>query len=184
MRKGDYLLIAGSIPEGLPDDFYYKIINNANKIGAKVYFDADSKLLLEGVKASPNGIKPNLHEFSRLIDNKQNSEEQIKESLKETSERYSIKEILLTMGKDGAICFIEGSIFKVSVPEVKVDSSVGAGDTFLGVYCMYREMDREPEHCLKMAGAASSAATMTSGTKLCKYDDVMNLIDKVFVERI
>ncbi|TYB97431.1 MAG: 1-phosphofructokinase family hexose kinase [Kosmotoga sp.] len=184
LRKGDYLLIAGSIPEGLPDDFYYKIINNANKIGAKVYFDADNKLLLEGVKASPNGIKPNLHEFSRLIDNKLNSEEQIIESLKETSERYSIKEILLTMGKDGAICFIEGSIFKVSVPKVKVDSSVGAGDTFLGVYCMYREMDREPEHCLKMAGAASSAATMTSGTKLCKYDDVMNLIDKVFVERI
>ena len=183
-RKGDYLLISGSIPEGLPNDFYYKIINNANRIGAKVYFDADNELLLEGIKASPYGIKPNLHEFSRLINRKLDSDEQIIKSLKEISERYSIKEILLTIGKDGAICFIEGSIFRVSVPKVEVDSAVGAGDTFLGIYCMYREMDHEPEHCLKMAGAASSAATMTSGTELCKYDDVMNLIDKVVVERI
>jgi 6-phosphofructokinase 2 len=184
LRKGDYLLISGSVPKGLADDFYYKIIKKANEIGAKVYFDADNELLLEGVKASPYGVKPNLYEFSRLIDSKLDSEEQIIKSLKEISERYSIKEILLTMGKDGAICSIEGSILKVSVPKVKVDSAVGAGDTFLGIYCMYREMGREPEHCLKMAGAASSAATMTPGTKLCKYDDVMNLIDKVVVERI
>lgn len=184
LRKGDYLLISGSIPEGLPDNFYYKIINKGNELGAKVYFDADNELLLNGIKASPWGIKPNLYEFSRLVDKKLGSKEQIVKSLRETSERYSIKDILLTMGKDGAICLIEGSIFNVSVPKITVDSAVGAGDTFLGIYCMYREMGYETECCLKMAGAASSAATITSGTELCKYDDVMQLIDKVTVEKL
>jgi len=153
-------------------------------LGAKVYFDADNELLLNGIKASPWGIKPNLYEFSRLVDKKLGSKEQIVKSLRETSERYSIKDILLTMGKDGAICLIEGSIFNVSVPKITVDSAVGAGDTFLGIYCMYREMGYETECCLKMAGAASSAATITSGTELCKYDDVMQLIDKVTVEKL
>ncbi|MFW6120517.1 MAG: 1-phosphofructokinase family hexose kinase [Petrotogales bacterium] len=184
LRKGDYLLISGSIPEGLPDDFYYKIINNANEMRAKVYFDADNELLLKGIKASPWGIKPNLHEFSRLIDKKLDNEEQIIKSLRETSERHSIKDILLTMGKDGAICLIEDSIFKVSVPKVDVDSAVGAGDTFMGIYCMFRETGNEPKYCLKMAGATSTAATLTSGTELCKYDDVKKLVDKIIVERL
>ncbi|MFO7881073.1 MAG: hexose kinase [Kosmotogaceae bacterium] len=184
LREGDYLLISGSIPQGLPDDFYYRIINKANEMGSKVYFDADNELLLKGIKASPWGIKPNLHEFSRLIGEEPETEKAIIKSLKDTAETYSLKDILLTLGKDGAICLIEGSVFRVKVPEVKVNSAVGSGDTFLGVYCMYRETGHKLEFCLKIAGAASSAAAMTSGTELCKYDDAKDLVDRVTVERL
>ncbi len=184
LRKGDCLIISGSIPEGLPDNYYYRIVNKANEMEAKVYLDADNELLLNGIKASPWGIKPNLHEFSRLLDKKPSTEKAIIESLNNTAKKYSLKEILLTMGKEGAICFIEDSIYRVTVPEVKVNSAVGAGDTFLGIYCMFREMGSEPEYCLKMAGAASTAATLTSGTELCKYNDVKELVDKINVEML
>jgi 6-phosphofructokinase 2 len=45
-----------------------------------------------------------------------------------------------------------------------------------------RELGETREVALKMAGAASSAAVMTPGTELCRFDDVMNLLPKITVE--
>ena len=103
--------------------------------------------------------------------------------MREVSERYSIPEVLLTMGKEGAMAMIEGRIYRVEVPVVPVKSAVGAGDSFLGAYCMYREMGGTVETALKMAGAASAATVMTPGTELCRREDVVKIMEKVKVNK-
>ncbi|RIZ61133.1 ribokinase, partial [Mesotoga sp. SC_NapDC2] len=102
----------------------------------------------------------------------------------EVSEKYSIEEVLLTMGAKGALALLSGSLYRINVPEVPVKSAVGAGDSFLAAYCMSRELGETAEVALKMAGAASSAAVMTPGTELCKYNDVIELLPTIEVKRL
>ena len=184
VRKGDFLVLSGSIPEGFPVDVYGKICLESKLKGATVYLDSDGAPLAEGVKAGPCGIKPNLYELQRLVGRNLNSEEDYKTAMEEVTQKYGIKDILLTLGGAGAFCKVESDFYRIRVPRVEVKSAVGAGDSFLGAYCMYREMGLGIEETLRMAAAASSAAVMTPGTELCHYEDVMKLKDSVEVIRI
>ncbi len=181
LREGDTLLMCGSVPGGVGKDIYRVLCERMNGRKIKVYIDSDKEPLAEGVKASPTGIKPNTHELDRLLGRESGGD--YEKALREVSERYSIPEVLLTMGKEGAMAMIEGRIYRVEVPAVPVKSAVGAGDSFLGAYCMYREMGGTVETALKMAGAASVATVMTPGTELCRREDVVKIMEKVKVNK-
>lgn len=184
VRKDDFLVLSGSIPKGFTSSVYKQLSNEARIKGAKVYIDSDGMPLLEGVKSSPDGIKPNLHELQRLVGRELSGESEYSVAMKEISQQYGINEILLTLGGDGALCLIKGEIYRVKVPKVVVKSAVGAGDSFLGAYCMYCERKSDTEETLRMAAAASSAAVMTPGTELCRYEDVVKLKEFIEVSKI
>ncbi|ACR79561.1 MULTISPECIES: 1-phosphofructokinase family hexose kinase [Kosmotoga] len=184
LRQGDFLILSGSLAKGIKSSIYLEICKFAKKRGAKVYLDSDGKPLMLGIKCPPDGIKPNLHEFSRLYGKVPESHEELKDALIEVSKKYGINEILLTLGKDGALCYVDNSLYRVSVPEVPVKSAVGAGDSFLAAYCMYREAGKPIEEALRVAGAASSATVITPGTELCHKKDVEKLMKDVQVERL
>jgi 6-phosphofructokinase 2 len=184
LRKDDYLLLCGSIPEGVSSDIYAQLCSRMRKIGVNVYIDSDKEPFSKGVEAKPRGIKPNIHELQRLLNRELIGEIDFRKAISEVSNKYSIEEILLTMGAEGAIASVSGEFYRIRVPKVPVKSGVGAGDSFLAAYCMYRELGETVKTALKMAGAASSAAVMTPGTELCRFDDVMSLASKIAVEAL
>ncbi|WP_258006261.1 1-phosphofructokinase family hexose kinase [Mesotoga sp. B105.6.4] len=184
LRKDDYLLLCGSVPEGVSNDIYRQLCSRMRGIGVNVYIDSDKEPFSEGVKAGPKGIKPNTHELQRLLKRDLKGESDLRRAVQEVSEKYSIEEVLLTMGGKGALALLSGSLYRINVPEVPVKSAVGAGDSFLAAYCMSRELGETAEVALKMAGAASSAAVMTPGTELCKYNDVIELLPRIEVKRL
>ncbi len=179
LREGDTLLLCGSVPEGVDPSIYRKICSNMKEKSVSVYLDSDKEPFAEGVKASPKGIKPNTHELQRLLGRE--VEDRTEEAVREVASKYSVEEILLTMGARGAMALVNGELYTVRVPKVPVKSAVGAGDSFLGAYCMHRESGASVEESLRMAGAASSAAVMTPGTELCRKEDVLELLSKVEV---
>jgi len=185
IHENDYLILTGTPPSGVKTDIYRRISDEiCSEKNITVYLDADKEAFKLGLQGKIKGIKPNSHELSRLIGRELNNENEYIPAVKEVAARYDLEEVLLTLGKDGAICFIKGEIFKVNIPKVPVKSAVGAGDSFLGAYCMYREKGENIINCLKMAAAASSAAVMTEGTSLCEYKDVMNLKKEVSVVKL
>ena len=65
LKRGDIVVLAGSLPKGAPKDTYYTWVESCKKAGAKVFLDADGELLAEGLKAAPYLVKPNNDELSR-----------------------------------------------------------------------------------------------------------------------
>jgi 6-phosphofructokinase 2 len=180
-RRGDTLIASGSLPEGLVSSVYFDIVKLCNDIGLRVYVDTDGDNLKEAVKAHPFGIKPNLFELSRLL-GRDLKKEEVPSAAKEISEKYGINDVLVTLGKDGAIAYVDKETYKIDTIEVKVKSAVGAGDSFLAGFVYKR--DESVEEALKWAVASSSASVMNEGTTLCKIKDVINLLDKATVKRI
>ena len=57
------LVLAGSVPPGFPDTFYYELGMVAQEAGVPFLLDASGELMRQGMKASPLLIKPNEEEF-------------------------------------------------------------------------------------------------------------------------
>ena len=186
VREGDIVVISGSLPRGVSPDFYTGIIFMLKQWGAKVYFDSDGENLKAGLIAEPDGIKPNIHELSRITGKKLREDdlEEILEAAEEINKRERVKEVLISLGGKGAILYTEEGIWQVKVPKLPVVSAVGAGDAFLGAYVLKRSEGKSYEEALKYAGAAGSATVLTPGTQLCRREDVEALVNKVEVIRI
>ena len=68
IQSGDTLIIAGNIPNTLPDDVYERIIERLDGKDVRIVVDATKKLLVNSLKYKPFLIKPNRQELSEIFD--------------------------------------------------------------------------------------------------------------------
>ena len=186
VRPGDTVVISGSLPRGVSPDFYTGIIFILKQFGAEVYFDSDGENLKAGIIAEPRGIKPNIHELSRLVGKpiEEHDLAAVLNAAESVKKSYRIKEVMVSLGSEGAILYGDDGIWRVKVPKLPVVSAVGAGDAFLGAYVMKITSGASIEEALRWAGAAGSATVLTPGTQLCRKEDVEALLSKVEVKKI
>ncbi|MGC8820629.1 MAG: 1-phosphofructokinase family hexose kinase [Fervidobacterium sp.] len=184
VRTGDIVVISGSLPKGVAAEFYTGIIFALKQWGATVYFDADGDKLKAGLIGQPDYIKPNLHEFQRLIGKQITTVQEIISEARKVIDIHELKGILLTLGGEGAYYISKEKVLFTKTVKVNVKSAVGAGDSFLAGFVLKKTEGASEEEALKWANAAGTAAVMTPGTRLCKKSDVEKLIDKIEVQRV
>ena len=186
VRKGDTIVISGSLPKGVAPDYYTGLIFVLRKWGVKVYFDADGENLRAGLVGEPNCVKPNIHELSRLLGREvdPNKGEEIISSAEKIIEEYGLDEMLVTLGSSGSMYISRSKVLYAHPIDVPVESAVGAGDSFLAAFVLKREEGCDVMTAFKWANAAGNAAVITPGTELCRKEDVLKLLDEVKVERI
>jgi 6-phosphofructokinase 2 len=181
--KPDFLVFAGSVPPGVPDDIYRQLIEKAKKSGIKTVLDSDDKWLKEGIRAKPNVIKPNVHEAEELLETHLGDQAAIVEAVKTLVNR-SINVVAISRGKDGLIVANGKKILKVTPPQVEVRSTIGAGDSTVAGLVLKLSQRHGIEEASRWAVAAGTAATLTPGTELCRREDVERLLPQVKVESL
>ncbi len=179
----DMLVIGGSATPGAPEDIYYRIITDAKSRGIKTVLDVADNWLLEGIKAKPYMIKPNIHEAEKLLGRSLPDEESVVDAARELLD-MGIEVVLISRGSEGLIAASKGNIYKVIPPKVRVRSAVGAGDCTVAGFAL-RLSHNEPliEAC-RLGGAMGAAAVLTPGTELCRRSDVEKLLNKVTIEEL
>ena len=179
----DLITAGGSVPPGIPVSIYYDIIMEAKGQGVRAIFDSDGQWLLEGIRAKPYLIKPNVHEVEALLGRELPSEEAIIEAALDLLE-MGIEVVVISRGKDGIIAATKESLIKAVSPSVKVRSKVGAGDcTIAGLALKLAYGEPLLEAC-RLAVAMGTAAVLTSGTELCHKADVERLLPQIKVWEI
>jgi 6-phosphofructokinase 2 len=181
--KPDFLVLAGSVPPGVPADIYRQLIQKAKENGIKTVLDSDNKWLKEGIKAKPNVIKPNVHEAEELLEIQLRDEVSIIEAVKALVSK-GIEVAAISRGKDGLIVATKEKVLKVTSPQVEVRSTVGAGDSAIAGLVLKLSQGHRIEKASQWAAAAGTAATLTAGTELCRREDVERLLPQVKVERL
>jgi 6-phosphofructokinase 2 len=181
--KPDFLVLAGSVPPGVPADIYRQLIEKAKESGIKTVLDSDNTWLKEGIKAKPNVIKPNVHEAEELLELKLRDERAIIEAVK-TLVSKGIDVATISRGKYGLIVATKEKVLKVTSPQVEVRSTVGAGDSAIAGLVLKLSQGHRIEEASQWAAAAGAAATLTPGTELCRREDVERLFPQVKVKRL
>lgn len=177
LKKGDYLVLSGSIPSSVPNDIYESIMKRLLDKEVEFVVDATKDLLLKVLKYKPFLIKPNHHELAELFNVTLNDDNDIIKYGKKLQE-MGAKNVLISMAGDGAILIPEnGDSIKREVPKGILKNSVGAGDSMVAGFISGYLKNNDINEAFKMGIATGSASAFSE--ELATKDEVINLLEQM-----
>lgn len=175
IQPGGFVVGSGSLPPGVPDDFYALVAGVARQHGANCVIDTAEPWLDAALDAGVFLVKPSRRELSIHLGRPLDTSELQVEAANELVARGAARYVALTLGGDGAVLAGPDGTMTLPVPKVQVQSTVGAGDSFLGALVTRLAQGRSIRDAFIAAVAAGSATAMTPATELCHRDDVERL---------
>jgi 6-phosphofructokinase 2 len=172
----DALVLSGSLPPGVPQDFYARAARLAAERGTPVVLDTSGEALAEGLAAGGLFlVKPSQGELAALVGRPLETIEDIAAEAVHIAQAGKVRLVAVTLGHRGAVlASAQGSAF-LPAPEIEARSTVGAGDSFVAamVYALTSGQSDMDAFCLGMA--AGSAAVLSPGTGLAHPEDIARL---------
>jgi 1-phosphofructokinase len=174
------VVLTGSVPPGVPDDFYAQLIREVKRRGKVAILDADKALLREGITACPDYVKPNRSELQRLTGRELNTLGEIVGAAKELV-AGGIGHVCVSMGADGAIlCSEEGVVYSKGA-SIDVKGVQGAGDSLVAGMCMAIQDGLGLADTLRYAVAVANGSLVLEGTQMCTKENFDFMLPRVDV---
>lgn len=181
--RAAYVVVAGSLPRGVPADAYEQIVRLVQGRGAKAVLDSDGACFKAGLRAKPYAIKPNVNELRRLTGCPLRTEREMIRAASELN-RKGVDIVIVSRGRHGLLVVSRGGSYRAVPPPVRVKSTVGAGDSTAAGFVFRHAGGKSLEDCVRFATAAGTAATLAPGNQLCRLADVQRLAPRVNVTRL
>jgi 1-phosphofructokinase len=157
LQKDDIVILSGSIPPSLGNDFYERLIQVSKQRGAEFVIDTTGESLLKALKHRPLLVKPNHHELAELYGTELNSIEEVAVYGRKLLEAGA-KNVLVSMAAEGALLITETAVYHANVPAGQVKNSVGAGDSMIAGFVGTLVQTGDPIAAFR-TGVASGSAT-------------------------
>ncbi len=177
--KTDYLVISGSLNEGLSTNFYQKIAEIAKESNIKVIVDTSGEALQKVLETGVYLIKPNIGELAKLIGVERLELPEVEKAAQRLIENKSAKIVVVSLGAEGAILVTKDETHLVKAPKVEKKSTVGAGDSMVGGMVWALSQNKTLKEVIQIGVCCGTAATMNEGTQLFKVEDVMRLLKEI-----
>lgn len=182
--RPQFIVASGSLPPGVPADFFRELARAAKHKGAKLVVDSTKPVLKAALEEGVHLIKPNLRELRDLVDEPLASKEEWIAASRRLIAANGVEHIALTLGEQGALLVTRDEAWFAEGVPVKPVSSVGAGDSFLGAMVWALSTGHGLPESLRYGVAAGSATVLTPGTGLCCRGDVERFLTDVKVEAL
>ena len=177
--KTDYLVISGSLNEGLPTDFYQKIAETAKTAAIKVIVDTSGESLRKVLETGVYLIKPNIGELAKLIGVERLELPEVEKAAVNLIDKGTAEIVVVSLGAEGAILVSKDETHFIKAPKVEKKSTVGAGDSMVGGMVWALSQNKTLKEVIQMGVCCGSAATMNEGTQLFKREDVEVLLKEM-----
>ena len=178
LQKDDIVILSGSIPPSLGEDFYERLIRVSKQRGAEFVIDTTGEALLKALKHRPLLVKPNHHELAELYDTELNSMEDVVVYGRKLL-GAGAKNVLVSMAAEGALLITESAVYHAKVPAGQVKNSVGAGDSMIAGFVGTLVQTGDPLAAFRTGVAAGSATAFTDD--LATRDQIDQLLPKVVI---
>lgn len=175
------ITVSGSLPKGLPSDYYARLISLANHFNKKVVLDCSGEALRSVLKSSakPTVIKPNLEELTQLIGKPISySLDELKSTLQQDIFR-GIDWVIVSLGARGAFAKHGNHYYQVTIPKIEVINPVGSGDATVAGIASALEHQLDDINLLKRAnvlGMLNAQETLTGHINLTYYQELISQI--------
>ena len=160
-----WIVIAGSIPVGLPADIYKEIIAFTRQKGGQVALDASGEGFREALTAVPAMIKPNIDELQEFCGHSLNTQAEVIGAARRLIDQ-GLQTVVVSMGAKGALFVDKTGVIRAIPPNVQVKSTVGAGDAMLSGMVAGKIENRSLKECARLATAFSIVAVTHIGAGL------------------
>jgi 1-phosphofructokinase/tagatose 6-phosphate kinase len=164
-RAADFVVLAGTLPRGVEEDFYGEAIRDLNRHGVRTVLDTEGEPLRRGTEAEPFLVSPNEGEAEDLVGQELAGVEDFSFALEEIAE-LGARNVLITQ-ESGCFALLRENRHKTayhaSAALVDTISPVGSGDVLLAGFIAALAAGRSAEDALRSAVAAGTAATLEVG---------------------
>lgn len=183
-EKADIISFSGSLPEGLPSNFYSQILQVCQQ--KPVVLDCSGVALVEVLKGDvkPKLIKPNTEELAELLGRKISTDvKDLKAALSEPI-FTDIEWIVVSMGGTGAFAKHFNKFYRVTIPKIKVVNPVGSGDATVAGLTAAIEAGLSDEVVLKQGNVLGMLNAQEETTGQIDLNNQQTLFDQIKVEEI
>jgi len=170
----DFIVASGSLPLGVPEDFYSRVAGLAQKLGRRLVLDTSGAAL----KQAGHGIyllKPSLRELQDLAGAEIRTECEQEQAAREVIAQGRSEIVVLSLGAEGALLVTAEECDRFAAIPVEARSTVGAGDSMLAGIVLGLSRALPLRKAVRFGLAAGAAALLGSGTQLCQRSDVERL---------
>jgi 1-phosphofructokinase family hexose kinase len=174
---GDIWVFSGSLPPGVPPDFYQTLISITQERGCRAFLDSSGDSLRFGSEAAPYLVKPNHLEAEEISGIHVEDETGAARAARHFLNK-GVHLVALSMGQAGLLLASYDETVRVHSPRVTVRNPTGSGDALLAglVYALSRQLPLE--EVARWGVAAGSAAAAREDTSFGDLSEVQSLFDR------
>lgn len=171
-----YLVASGSLPPGLPENYYEKLAAFSKTIDARFILDTSGAALQAAADEGLYLLKPNLGELSALVGADKLEMNQVDDAALEIIRQGKCEVVVVSLGPQGALLVTRDGFEHIPAPPAQKRSTVGAGDSMVAGMVWALSEGKSFREMAQTGVACGTAATMNPGTELFRPEDVERLL--------
>ena len=178
-QAADFLVASGSLPEGVPDDFYAKLAKKTHGTHSRLIIDTSGEPLKKLKGSGVFLLKPNLREFREFTGLELLSEEDQKQAGCELVNNGTCEVLVLSLGADGVLLVTRETQVRFRSPKVAVKSRVGAGDSTVAGIVLGLTQDMDLKEAVMFGISCGASTVMSPGNELCQKSDAERIFNQM-----
>lgn len=176
----DIVIMSGSLPPGVPEDFYPRAITRLRERGVEVVLDSSGKALAQGIdQGGLLLVKPSSGELESYVGKPLADHAALALAAKRIVAAGKARLVAVTLGHEGAILARDDTAFFLPALPIEAASAVGAGDSFVAAMVFALARGDDDLDAFRFGLAAGSAAVLRAGTGLAHPADIARLLQQI-----
>lgn len=176
MKKGDWFVLAGSLPESMPITFFEQLAKTCESNDIHFVLDTSGPALKKLIHMKPFLMKPNAEELGELFDTQITTKQEALYYARKLV-ALGVQHVVVSMGGEGALLVAKKLALAAEAPKGQVVNTVGAGDSLVAGFLASYVHHENAAEAFRYGVASGSATAFQSD--LCEKADVVALIDEV-----
>jgi 6-phosphofructokinase 2 len=172
----DLVVASGSLPPGVPEDFYARLACIVREEGGRMILDTSGPALAPAVREGVFLVKPSLRELRTFAMGRVEHEPDQARVAQGIVHSSRCEAVVVSLGAAGVLFATESGCERLHAPSVSVRSRVGAGDSMVAGIALGVARGDSLREAVRFGIAAGSAAVMNQGTELCHLRNVELLL--------
>ena len=161
---------SGSLPAGVPQDFFARLARAARDRGARMVLDTSGAPLAAALEQGVYLVKPNLRELRELTGEALEAEADWVRAARGLVLAGKAEVVALSLGHRGALLATRDVALRAPALQVEIASTVGAGDSFVAAMLWRLASGAPLEDAFRHGIAGGTAALLAPGTQLASED--------------
>lgn len=165
LRGASAVALSGSLPPGLPDDYYVQLLDRAHTAHVPTFLDTSMPSLQPGLNAHPLFVKPNADEARQYAEREVRS---IEDAVRagQAMRQQGAQMVAITRGSEGAVLVTAMGRWSARAAVANPLSAVGSGDAFVAAFISGLQRAVETQQATSIWEAASNGALLVQALKL------------------
>jgi 1-phosphofructokinase family hexose kinase len=183
LAGADWLMLCGSLPPGVPSDFYAQLIARAKKRNIRTLLDTDGEALAQGIEANPTIVTPNQQEAERLLNTVLLTRSHSIAAARRI-QSLGADSVVLSLASRGAIGVNGENTWEAIPPRVDAISPIGAGDALAAAVLWSFERGHTFPEALRWGVAAGTASAKLPGISFAPLEQTHKVYEEVEVRQV